>query len=500
MVFSAQESTAGGRVVFEIHPDNPKIFEFRGESRVLVCATEHYGAVLNRPFRFERYLEDAAARGQTLTRLFTLFRELQTAVNPYSTCKPDSTDYVAPFRRVGPEKALDFMPKYDLTQWNEEFFGRLHRFLTAASKHRTIVEVVLLSNTYSPDVWALNPLNTGNNVNDVEEIQWPDYTTTRHPKLFEWQCAHVRKIVQETNQYDNIFYEICNEPGGGFNMPDAPSVEEVNAWQVALADVIKETESRLPRTHLIAGQEAFTYSPEFDMPCDETFRGFPVDIVNVHPSPYASYAGKHYDMGAFMGKELKLQAIRDFALATYDEKKPLNYDEDNTATMYRDVDAWIIHRKRAWTALFSGAHYDMIDFAIVPHVEAGTVEAQEHLRAWMKHLSEFIHALDLRRARPLRDLIRGGPGHVVDSAFGVPGEDICVYLADDRELGDEGLGESISGSLEIDLPEKPYQLSFFAPVTGRYETGGSLRGARHQRLPLPPFRHDIVLRLEASGR
>ena len=65
-----------------IHPQNPKLFEFRGKPRVLLTATEHYGAVMNRPFQFERYLADAADKGMTLTRLFTLFRELQTAINP----------------------------------------------------------------------------------------------------------------------------------------------------------------------------------------------------------------------------------------------------------------------------------------------------------------------------------------------------------------------------------------------------------------------------------
>ena len=74
-----------------IHARNPKLFEFRGKPRVLLCATEHYGAVMNRPFRFECYVADAAEKGQTLTRLFLLFREFQSAVNPYSTCKPEST-------------------------------------------------------------------------------------------------------------------------------------------------------------------------------------------------------------------------------------------------------------------------------------------------------------------------------------------------------------------------------------------------------------------------
>ena len=90
-----------------IHPENPRLFEFRGKPLVLLTATEHYGAVMNRPFRYERYLEDAADKGMTLTRLFVLFRELQSACNPYSTCKPESPDYIAPFERTGPGRAQD---------------------------------------------------------------------------------------------------------------------------------------------------------------------------------------------------------------------------------------------------------------------------------------------------------------------------------------------------------------------------------------------------------
>ena len=48
-----------------IHPQNPKLFEFRGEPLVLLTATEHYGAVMNRPFRFDRYLADTADKGIT---------------------------------------------------------------------------------------------------------------------------------------------------------------------------------------------------------------------------------------------------------------------------------------------------------------------------------------------------------------------------------------------------------------------------------------------------
>ena len=78
--------------LLRIHPMNSKRFEWRGRALALVTATEHYGAVMNRPFRYERYLDDMAARGLNLTRTFVLFRELQSAMNPASTCKPESTE------------------------------------------------------------------------------------------------------------------------------------------------------------------------------------------------------------------------------------------------------------------------------------------------------------------------------------------------------------------------------------------------------------------------
>ncbi|MGH3847821.1 MAG: hypothetical protein ACRDS0_41385, partial [Pseudonocardiaceae bacterium] len=70
-----------------------------GRPRILRTATEHYGALLNRPFDYTKYLPMLARSGSNLTRTFVLFRELQTANNPYSTCKPASIDYIAPYPR-----------------------------------------------------------------------------------------------------------------------------------------------------------------------------------------------------------------------------------------------------------------------------------------------------------------------------------------------------------------------------------------------------------------
>jgi len=49
-------------------------------------------------------------------------------------------------------------------------------------------------------------------------------------------------------------------PAADWTARGAPRPEEVNAWQAAIAQVIRDTESALQNKHLIAGQEAFAYS------------------------------------------------------------------------------------------------------------------------------------------------------------------------------------------------------------------------------------------------
>jgi hypothetical protein len=493
-----------------IHPQNSKLFEYRGQPRVLVTATEHYGAVMNRPFRFERYLEGAAERGINLTRLFMLFRELQTPINPYSTCKPESPDYVAPFLRVGPERALDGELKYDLDQRNPEFFERLHRFMALASGYGIIVEVVLLSNVYSPDVWGLQSLHPKNNINGFPDIPWYETMTQRHPDLFAHQQAHIRQIVTELNGYDNVIYEICNEPFGNTDQPNAPVPDEVNDWLAALIAVVRKTEAGLEHRHLIAGQQAYSWKP-FEQPSDKAFKQMDYDVVNMHPLPNSTYGGKSYNLGDFMSKQLVLRALRDFGLATYAEPRPLNQDEDNIASEYKDFDAWTIHRKRAWVTLLTGGHYDYIDFSILPYLETGTPESQRCIRSWIGYLARFIHTLDLARTRPLSVSIQSQPEHTLETIYGVPDEDIVIYLADEREvtaahftmMKDAGVdlatspnaGESISGSLTLDLPDGQFEVACFDPVTGLYSPGISISGGAGVRLALPTFTHDLVVRI-----
>ncbi len=479
-----------------IHPDNPKYLLFRDKPLALVTATEHYGSVINRPFDFERYLADAEDRGITLTRTFLLFRELQSARNPASPCKPDSPDYIAPFPRSGPGLAMDGEPKYDLDHWNPEYFDRLHRFLESASRHGIVVELTIFSNTYGDPVWALNPFRSKNNLQGVGNIEWQDYNSLRDKTLLDRQAAYARKIVQETAGFDNIYYEICNEPGGGFASHASPA--DVDDWQSYMGRVIREEMSRLGRVHLVAGQQAFSYKPVFRSPYDEAIAGKLFDIVNVHPLPGTVFGGTTYQLGNFMSKEMMLDGIAQFSRAVYPSAKPVVMDEDNAASMYRDLTGWTIHRKRAWTALMNGAHYDYIDFSITVGSETGTRESQAAIRSWMKHLSRFFHAFDFIPAKPMPELIRSTPANTVASALGHPGTSYIVYVADARETAEmrpEAAG-TVQGKLLLDLPAGDYALRYYSPVEGTYSPALMLHGKQGAEIDLAPAQHDIALRID----
>jgi hypothetical protein len=485
-------SVAPGADPIKLHPENPRYFLFRGRPLVLVTASEHYGSVINRPFDFEKYLDDAARHKMTLTRTFLLFRELQNARNPSSPAKPESPDFIAPFPRTGPGKALDGEPVYDLDQWNPEYFERLHRFLTAASNRGIVVELTVFSNTYGEPIWALNPFRAENNKQAVGKVEWPEYLSLKDQELVRRQAAYARKIIRETSQFDNVYYEICNEPGGAVSGHVSPA--EVDAWQEEMGRAMRDELRRLNRTHLIAGQEAFAYTPEFRFPLDKSFGSWILDIVNVHPLPNTVLGGKAYQMGNFMSKELMLSEVAGFCRAAYSRNKPDVLDEDNTASMYRDATGWTIHRKRAWTALLNGGHYDYIDFSITVGSEAGTEASRRGIRSWMKYLSEFMAGFDYIHSKPAPDWITEKPDHLVVSALSVGDRDYAAYLGDGREVTDPAAGRPISGKLAFSLPRGRFAVRFYSPATGGYSPAMAVNGGQGVALEAGPFQDDIVVR------
>ncbi|HEY4089036.1 MAG TPA: hypothetical protein VGM43_24070 [Bryobacteraceae bacterium] len=215
---------------------NPHYFSFHGRPTVLITSGEHYGAVLNLDFNYRRYLDTLHADGLNLTRTFSgSYREVAGDFSIASnTLAPAPGRFIAPWRqRDG---------KFDLEQWDPDYFARLKDFVAQADARGVVVEMVLFCPLYNDSMWTVSPMNAANNVNGIGSVPKADVVTLKDTRLTAVQDAMVRKIVTELNGFDNVYFEICNEPYfGGVTLE----------WQHHIAQTIAQTESGLPKKHLI---------------------------------------------------------------------------------------------------------------------------------------------------------------------------------------------------------------------------------------------------------
>jgi hypothetical protein len=204
-----------------LHPDNPHYFLWRGEDVVLITSGEHYGAVLNLDFDYVRYFDELQRNKLNHTRTFSgLYREIASSFGiTDNTLAPLPERFICPWARSATAGYADGGNKFDLSQWDPAYFTRLHDFMAQAQKRGIVVELNLFCPMYEDALWAVCPLHPDNNVNGTPACPREEVFTLKHPALLDIQLAMTRKLVQELQPYDNLYYEICNEPYfGGVTM------------------------------------------------------------------------------------------------------------------------------------------------------------------------------------------------------------------------------------------------------------------------------------------
>src|SRR5258705_8007899 len=84
-----------------LHPDNPHYFLFRDKPTILITSGEHYGAVLNLDFDYDKYLDELAAHKLNLTRTFSgAYVEPQGAFNiARNSLAPKEGRFITPWAR-----------------------------------------------------------------------------------------------------------------------------------------------------------------------------------------------------------------------------------------------------------------------------------------------------------------------------------------------------------------------------------------------------------------
>jgi hypothetical protein len=203
---------------------NPHYFYYKGKTIVLVTSDHHYGAVIDQDFDFTSYLNYLSENGMNLTRIYPggMFEPPDKYI-PGNPLGPRQGRQILPWEKSDQQGANNLLAekgkpayKYDLEKWNTGYFKILKSFVEFAGKKNIIVEVAFFNGMYA-DCWPLMPMYHGNNIQNIGRYELKDcgiYTTTdeKNKDIIKYQKAYIKKITAELNEFDNLIYDLCDEP------------------------------------------------------------------------------------------------------------------------------------------------------------------------------------------------------------------------------------------------------------------------------------------------
>ncbi|GAB3338092.1 hypothetical protein GCM10027299_49880 [Larkinella ripae] len=464
---------AGGG--FRLHPQNPHYFQYQNKPILLIGSGEHYGSVVNLDFDYSRYLRATAADGMNTTRLFAgaYVEKLGDFGIMKNTLAPAEGRLVLPWRRSSEAGYALGGARFDLNQWDPAYFERLKNFMTEARRNGVIVEINLFSAHYA-DGWNYSALNPRNNVNQTDSIRSQWVNTLENGNLLAHQETYVRKLVRELNGFDNLYFEIQNEPwadqtditrmrneyGPDNDWRSTLQVvsQRSNAWHRRVAQWIRDEESRLPNRHLIS----------------QNVSNFHYPIADADPN--ISIFTFHY-------------ALPEAVTENYHLNRVIGFNETGFAGR---ADA--TYRRQAWRFLMAGGGlFNQLDYSYSVGSETGQDTIYKApgggsptLRAQFKILKNFFETLDFVQLKPDPAVVAVAPG-ATTQALGNGKSEWLIYY--------EPLAVK-PYDLQLRLKSGSYRAEWTDVVTGqKLKTATVTNG----RLAVPEGPNEKVVVIRAAG-
>lgn len=436
-----------------LHPRNPHYFLFRGKPTVLITSAGHYGQVLNLDFDYVKSLDAQRRDGLNYARIFTgVYCEDPKSLNiQHNILAPLTGRLICPFARSETPGYASGGNKFDLTKWDDAYFRRLKDFCEQASRRGIVVEVSLFCPFYGDEMWNLSPMNAANNVNGIGKAKREEVYTLQHEDLTKLQDSVTRKIVQELAGFDNVFYEICNEPYFG-----GVTIE----WQRHIADVISAEEASFSHKHLIA-QNIANQSATVKDPHPA------VSILNFHYAAPPTAVPDNYGLNRVIGfDETGFKGVKDSP-----------------------------YRTEGWDFIMAGGGlYDNLDYSFTALKPNGTEEVKEPtpggggptLRAQLAALKRFIERFDFVNMHPVEGLVKGG----------VPDGATVRVLGDDERHYALYLKGGTQADLKLAVRAGVYRAEWVNPRTGKVDRAEDIEHPSGDlTLATPKYEEDIALSL-----
>jgi hypothetical protein len=458
-----------------LHPENQHYFIYQGKPTILVASSEHYGSVINPDFDFLIYLKTIKAVGLNHTRIWLgdYVEKPGDFCMAQNTSAPLPGKFLAPWMRSNEPGFAAGGNKFDLDKWNPEYFQRLHAFMKQAEELDIIVECILF---FVGPHWDQIPLNPANNINHTTNIPGRNYLTVDNGNNLEYQRKYCFKMIQELNQYDNIIFNIANEPWfnnqehGGFA---SPARNETKEWIRTVSDWIVSEEKKLPKQHLIS----VDYTNEGRVITKDEMEKYWKNI---------SVFNHHYDKDALSAK------------LNYGINRVLSFNE--TGLMPPSTPQY---RIQGWKYLLSGgALYNNLDFTFEVGNETGNGGFEFLCNGYngctdtivkyeMAALLRFMNSIDFIHCKPNYNVISCAWGDQNFCVLENPGKQYAVYI----------YGGTNKGAISLALAKGTYDVLWINPSDGkiieRYEKETSVEGGLYFE-KYPVYNEDIVLYLGAK--
>lgn len=432
--------------------ENPRYFEFRGTPTVIVGSGEHYGSLLNADFDYATYFEQLARLGLNHTRVFSgTYRERPGHFGIESNnLAPRQGRFVSPWLEVEPDR-------FDLYRPNPGYLPRLRDVLDRAAAAGVIVELVLFCFWYGDDHWKASPMHPERNTAGIGPEDRERVFTLSGNDLLPVQEELVRTVVEAVNEYDNVYFEICNEP---YSRHDGTAYLD---WQHYMVELIRRTEAQLSNRHEIA----------------VNYQNRAYAIPEVHPE--VSILNFHY-------------ALPEAVFANAHFGRPISDDETGFSGQLAAP-----YRKEAWRFFFAGgALFSHLDYGFTCENPDGTGNVSgrtpgyggDDLRRQLAFLRQFLEESEVWRLRSANELFARISGELEGLALSNHDGFSLFYLPDNAP------GQTVSLRLE----PGSHRVEWVNPVGCwvTHEETIEVRSNFH-RLETPLWEGELVFRVARLG-
>lgn len=248
--------------VLTVHPKNPHYFTNGSSRAIYLGGNQSFVDLQDNSFNkefiwdskrildWDEYVKFLKANNFNYLRNWVIWSTGSGTMAPVN----NAIAYPIPYKRVeGHGKAKDGENKFDLNQFDEVFFQRLHRRCEDLQDAGIYVSIMLFEvygflngesvGEPKQTLWDGNVFNKANNINGIH-VDYDgngngiEFFYTDDKTVLRLQKDYVKKVIDTVNDLDNVFYEIANELY-------APQ------WQYEMINFIKNYEKTRPRQHLV---------------------------------------------------------------------------------------------------------------------------------------------------------------------------------------------------------------------------------------------------------